>query len=351
MSPTEHARRPDAIVIGAGIVGLSCAREMAAAGLRVTVFEMAGRRGASWAAAGMLAPWSDWPADPDGLAAREEALSLYPAWVERLRQECGAPIEVDLCGALVIGPRIATLLADFDALARRTGARRLTPHEIREMHPLLHTEIEEAILLPREGYAQPHDLMRALHASCGALGVTVREEPVLRLIDRSGRIGGVVTPTGEIESGAVLDAAGAWAMPFARDGAEVRPVRGQLLTLRPSQGAPRLRTVVQAEGIYLVPRGNGSVIVGATSEEVGFEPGVTARGIRSLLDGAARIAPPLDGWVLEETWSGFRPFREGGPWIGADPDHPGLLHAIGLYRHGILLAPFAARRIRACMGI
>jgi glycine oxidase len=341
----------DAVVIGGGIVGLSCAREMAAAGLRVTVFEMAGRRGASWAAAGMLAPWSDWPADPEGLAMREEALTLYPEWVEQLRRESGAAIEVEVCGALVIGPRLGTLVPDFDALARRTGARRLAAHAIREMHPLLHPGIDDAIFLPREGYAQPHDLMRALHSSCAALGVTLREEPVLRLLERTGRVAGVITPTGEIEAGAVLDAAGAWAMPFAGEGNGVRPVRGQLLTLRPDSSAPRLRCVVQADGIYLVPRGNGSVIVGATSEEVGFEPGVTAQGIRSLLDGVNRIAPPLNGWTLDETWSGFRPFREGGPRIGPDADRPGLLHAIGLYRHGILLAPLAALRIRACIGI
>lgn len=351
MNAVEATRRPDAIVIGAGIVGLSCAREMAKAGLRVTVFDMAGRRGASWAAAGMLSPWSDWPADPDGLPTREEALSLYPGWIDGLREESGLPIEVEICGALVVGRRLETMLEGFDSLAGRAGARWLEAREIREMHPLLHADIDTAAYLPREGYTQPRDLLRALHSSCAALGVTLRQEPVLRLLERQGDVAGIATPTGEFETGAVLNAAGAWAMSFSGDTTRVRPVRGQLLTLRPDHGAPRLRCVVQAEGIYLVPRGDGSVVVGATSKEVGFDPGVTAQGIRTLLDGAERIAPLLGRWYLDETSSGFRPFREGGPRIGPDPDLRGLLHAIGLYRHGILLAPLAARRIRASMGL
>jgi glycine/D-amino acid oxidase-like deaminating enzyme len=166
------------------------------------------------------------------------------------------------------------------------------------------------------------------------------------LITRDGRVVGVATPSGEIEAAWTLDAAGAWAAPFLSEGSTVRPVRGQLLTLRPVPGAPRPRRVVQSPGVYFVPRGNGSVIVGATSEEVGFEPGVTAHGIRTLLERAEKLAPALGGWILEDTWSGFRPYREGGPLIGRDPDRPGLLHAVGLYRHGILLAPYAARRIR-----
>jgi glycine oxidase len=369
-----HNTEIDVAVIGGGIVGLSSARELAGAGRRVTVFEMAPGHGASWAAAGMLSPWAEWldegeeqetmaepgrsdgPVSPHALLAlemRERSLALYPAWVAGLQAETGTPIEMNRSGCVVVVEEgDESVAVRLRTIANRApGFHPLTAEEARVEVPLLGSRIRDAVLLPEEGYADPPAIMRALRDACSIRGIEVREEPVLHVVEEAGVVRGVRISSGEIRAQAVLNAAGAWAGAFLHPERvdSVRPIRGQVLSLRPRRIGVRLNRVVQAPGVYLVPRADGSIVVGATSEDVGFETGVTAGGIRSLLERVDRIAPSLGKWTLDRAWSGLRPCRGGGPLIGPDATRRGLYHAVGLHRHGILMAPYVARRVLECM--
>jgi glycine oxidase ThiO len=343
---------PDVAVIGGGIAGLACAHALAGEGHTVTVFEMARGRGASWAAAGMLSPWAESPHGLESCDQRESALAAYPEWTARLTEETGSAIDVVRCGSIVVTepedgePAPARLGA---IASRAPGLRELTPEQARAEAPLLGPETGDAVLLPEESYADPPTIVLALEEACRRRGVVVHEEPVLRLLIEHDRVIGVSTPSGELHTDRILDAAGAWAGPFLREG-DVRPVRGQLISLRPS-GPHSLRPsrIIQSTRGYIVPRKDGSVVVGGTSEEVGFEGGVTAEGIDKILSWMTRTAPSLGSWKISSIWSGFRPFRQKGLIVGPDEELPGLYHATGQFRHGILLAPLMAERIREAM--
>jgi glycine oxidase len=348
-----HSTPIDTVVIGGGIAGLACARELADTGRNVVVFEAASGRGASWAAAGMLSPWAEEPDESEvargrtALEMREQALAIYPSWVEGLEFDTGMPIDMDRRGSLVVSfpgeERAAVRLGSM--AARAPGFRALEAEEVCLECPLLDSKIRDGVLLPEEGYADPQSIMVALREACRIRGVIIEEDTVLHLIEKEGTVRGVRTALREARAATVVNAAGAWATPFL-GGDTIRPIRGQLVSLRLPPDALRLTQVIQSSVGYLVPRADGSIVVGATSEDVGFETGVTKAGIGSLLDMIAKIAPALGGWTLERTWSGFRPYRNGGPLIASDETRRGLYHVAGLYRHGILLAPYAAWRIR-----
>jgi glycine oxidase len=170
---------------------------------------------------------------------------------------------------------------------------------------------------------------------------------VRELVVEGGRVVGVRTATGErIEAGAVVVAAGSWAGALGGIPRElpVSPVHGQLLALKTIP--PLFRHVIHSPGVYLVPRADGRLIVGATVERVGFEKAVTPAGLMSLLRPALEIAPALASMPVVELWSGLRPGTPDGlPIIGPDPEVTGLHYAVGHYRNGILLAPVTAELI------
>ncbi|MDM7913916.1 MAG: FAD-dependent oxidoreductase [Candidatus Eisenbacteria bacterium] len=286
----------DVAVIGGGIAGLSCARELARGGLRVAIFDLPLSGAASAAAAGMLAPWAEPSTDPDSLALREAALALYPTWIESLEKESGLPIDMMRCGSIVVSldGEEAASESFLWAQDRIPGYRRLAPEEARAEVPILTTDVADAVLLPEEGYAEPRSLLAALRATCRRLGVETREEVVLGLEESEGRVRGVRTATGTVPAAAVLNATGAWASVLLPED-RIRPIRGQLLVLKPDRSGIRLNRIVHAAGggTYLVPRQDGSLVVGSTSEDVGFQAIATANGALSLLERAIRLAPSL----------------------------------------------------------
>jgi glycine oxidase len=349
MNPAE-TRVSDAVVIGAAVTGLACAHDLARAGRSVAVFEHPSIRGASAAAAGMLSPWAELPREAEHLGQRERSLALYPAWIEELQEECGRPIDMRRCGSLVIAledePPVRERLAPYAASI--PGLHFLDPREARIEAPILAREIAGAALLPEEGYVDPPDLLDALRAACVHRGVRFLGEEVLEITVDGDRATGVRASEGHWQSEATINAAGAWAGRFTEGsttGDEVRPVRGQILVLAPSPDILPLRRVVQGNGIYLVPRGE-AIVAGATSREAGFDDAIREEDTSTILERAARIAPSLRGCRIREERAGLRPHRPAGPRFGPDRNRRGLWHAIGLYRHGILMAPLAARRIR-----
>lgn len=342
MSNTPSA---EALVIGAGVVGLSVARALAGAGLHVRVLERH-RVGAeaSSAAAGMLAPQGELEAGSPlldlALRGRDHHLLLAPA----LEAETGISVELSRRGTF----HVAFTAAEEEALIERARWQQglglpvhtLAARELREAEPNLSERVRSALYLPGDHSVDNVRLTRALAASAVARGVSlVCGRAVTQLLVEDGRVAGVRAGGEVFRAPVVVNAGGAWAgvLPGDPDAPPVEPVRGQMLALEMSP-SPLHHTVVSPRG-YVVPRMDGRLIVGSTSERAGFDKSVTAAGLRALLDIALEIAPVLADLRVADSWAGLRPaVPDGLPVIGPGAV-PGLFHAAGLYRNGILLGP------------
>lgn len=221
----------------------------------------------------------------------------------------------------------------------------LDPKEARAAEPALNPYLRAALRFPEDHQVDNRLLAEALRQAALAAGVRIRPgETATAVLQEAGRVSGVVLASGErIAARTVVIAAGAASGKIAGLPAPlpVRPVHGQLLALRPA--TPLIRHVLDSPRIYLVPRSDGRVIVGATVEEVGFRSGVTAGGVHALLAAALELVPSLADAPLVESWSGHRPGTpDGKPVLGGDPELPGLIYATGHYRNGILLTPITA---------
>ncbi len=342
---------PDVTVIGGGVIGLSVAWVAARRGLEVVVLDRGPLGdGASRAAAGMLAPVSEADAgEPALLAAGLASARRWPSFAAELEQAAGTPAGYRECGTLVVA-RDADDAADLErerALRERLGipVERLRGSAARRLEPALFPGVRLALDMPDDHAADPRALTGALALACERAGVVLRPGEEVRGHDRDG----VVLAGGDrLASQRVVLAAGAWSGP------PVRPVKGQILRLRDPAGAGLLERVVRfrahggGSGGYLVPRGDGRYVLGATMEERGFDTTVTAGGVRELLDEAQLVVPGLDELVLEESHAGLRPGTpDNAPLIGEAPDRTVL--ATGHHRNGILLAPFTADAVAALL--
>jgi len=351
-------RSSDLVVIGAGVIGLSCAWRAARAGARVAVVErFCPPAGATRVAAGMLAPVGELAfGEPELLKLTLAAAELYPSFVADLEQASGVATGYRRDGALHVA-----LDRDEAAELRRVhelqrslglGAEWLPPRRCRELEPGLTPSFAGGVHAPAEGSVDPRALVAALVAALEAesgvellLGTGV-EAPLFA----GERIAGVRTDGGrELRAGRVVLAAGAWSgqaewLPEAAR-PPVRPVKGQILELRSRDGAAPCSRIVASERVYLVPRPDGRLIVGATVEEQGFDTAVTAGGVHELLREAYRLLPNVAEMELVEAAAGLRPGTPDNlPLVGPSPVD-GLLWATGHYRNGILLAPLAADAI------
>ncbi|TVP53540.1 MAG: glycine oxidase ThiO [Gemmatimonadales bacterium] len=340
----------DLIIVGGGIIGLSTAREAAIRGLSVTLLER-GRPGreASWAAAGMLSPLAEASADGPFLDFALASLRRYRSWVAAIEEESGRTVEYRESGKLrlALSVRERGLLEQRRewASARGLHARWFEPAELREKEPGLSLSVQGALLIEEDFRVDNRRLAEALVEAAREAGVRIQSGVEVEAIEhRGGRVLGVRTAEGDSISGdRVLIAAGAWsgALQGLPRPIAVTPVRGQMLAL--GTEGPFSERVLESEEVYLIPRDDGRLLVGATVEEVGFEPGITAAGIRSLLEGALRLVPGLGSAPIVEFWSGFRPGTpDGHPILGPSPEVDGLFWATGHFRNGILLAPLTA---------
>jgi glycine oxidase len=339
---------PDIVVIGAGIAGLAVARQASVRGLRALVLDR-GRPGAATTsvAAGMLAPVSEAAfGERDLLALNLAAASRWPEWAESLggagRLECGT--------LLVARDRDQAEALDRELAYRREcglAAERLLPSAARRAEPALAPTVRLALNVPDDHAVDPEPLVAAL-----AEGLDVRRAEVREVLTRGDRVTGVRLSGGEtIDAPHVVVAAGCWSGDLGgipdRARVPVRPVKGQLLRLRDPSGPGLVRRVVRSEEMYLVPRGDGRYVLGATVEERGFDTAVTAGGLHDLLREAAEVVPGVLELEVTETLAGLRPGTpDNAPAIG-----PGLLEglhwATGHFRHGILLAPVTGEAVVA----
>jgi glycine oxidase len=264
--------------------------------------------------------------------------------VEELRGRSGVDAKLALRGTLHVfygegAPR--GLPADAEILDRRAA---------HACEPMLGHDVRGAVRIACEGHVDNRRLSRALFAACAELGVRFERSGEIALECDPRRVRGIRSERGFVATGAVVNAAGAWAgaldgVPTAARVA-VKPIAGEMLALAIPAGFAR-SVIWCGDGIYLVPRDDGRLLVGATVLDRGFDVRVTAAGIARLLTGALRAVPALSGFALVETWAGLRPAsHDGRPYIGATV-LDGYVVASGHYRNGILLAPVTAQAVAA----
>lgn len=343
----------DVAVVGAGLVGCGIAFELAKRGLAVTVYDRSEPARASWAGAGMLAPFSEATPDPELLALCRDALAAYPAFVDDLRERTGIDGVFRRCGTLHVAldeQRLAELSAHSAIVARNGGeAVVLDRAAALEREPLLNERLAGALAVENEAQVDNRRLGRALTAACGTLGVRFEQVDDVSLEADARRVRGLRTSRGFAPASLVVNAAGAWAgtlggvPPHAR--LAVRPVAGEMFALAVPRSA--MRALIWNGNRYLVPREDGRLLVGATVDERGFDARITAAGQHALLEAALAVAPRLGAFSIVESWAGLRPASaDGRPYLGATALE-GYIAAAGHYRNGILLAPYTASLIAA----
>jgi glycine oxidase len=357
------ASSPDVLVIGGGIVGLTVAWRAAERGLSVSLLERdVTGRGASQVATGMLAPVSEVEFGKGGrrlLALGLRSAAMWPAFAAQLQDVAGMSVELRQTGVLFVARdedearELERQIALRDSLGLRS--RRLRPSQARESEPALAPTIRLAAELPDDHSVDPRRALAALRLACVSSGVDLREHAhVTRLSLEDGAVNGLELAGGELlRSPAVVIATGAWTgrLGGIPAGARVpiRPVKGQTLRLRDPMGPGLLERVVRFEGGYLVPRSDGSYVLGGTVEEREFDDSPTAGAAYELLRDAHELVPGVSELRIEELCVGLRPGTpDNVPAIGPSAV-PGLTWATGHYRNGILLAPLTAELVLASL--
>ncbi len=347
----------DVVVAGGGVIGTAIAWRAAAAGLDVVLVDPADGRAASLVAAGMLAPASE-ALFGEGALLRLNLLALrrFGSFAAELEEATGHQVGLRREGTLAV----AYDPGDYAALIRLTAFRRsagldageLDSRACRKLEPFLAPDVHGGVLFADDWSVDNRRYAAALREAAGSAKVRSVRDRVLEVRVRDGQARGVrLAGGGDIDAARVVVAAGCWSgtvggVPDALR-TVIRPVKGQLLRLRHPAGVPpvishTIRAIVRGTDVYLVPRSDGELIVGATSEERGPDQTVTAGAVHDLLHDAMSVLPVTSELILAETCAGLRPGTpDNGPVVGrCGPD--GLLLVTGHYRNGILMSPVTA---------
>jgi glycine oxidase len=357
---TEAKNRFDVIFVGGGVIGLACAWRAAQRGARVCVLERdRPAAGATAVAAGMLAPVGEASWGEEGLLAlNRESLGRWPAFAEQLENEAGEAVDFEPRGALhvALDRDEAEELRHRYEFHRRLGLESewLAGRACRELEPGLTTAVRGGAHVSGEARVDPRRLVAALLAALGSRGAIVcSDAEVVSASRRSGSWRLSTRAGDDFDAPTVVVTAGCWS-----GGAEwlpvearppVRPVKGEILTLRGSADDPVCERIVAGDRVYLVPRRDGRLIVGATVEERGFDTALTAGGVHELLREGYRLLPEIAELELLEASAGLRPGTpDNAPLIG-HADAEGVLIAAGHFRNGVLQAPLTADCIAALL--
>jgi glycine oxidase len=350
-------RPPDIIVVGAGIVGCAVASELARRGASVQIVEeRTAGMGATHAAAGMLAPHIEVTSPTAFLDLAVRSLNLYDDFVARAQADSGVSVLYRRTGTL----QVATTedrMRDLKHAAARLEAQQvvlglLDAQTIHAEEPHLSRDVVGGLAVPLHGFVAAGDLIRAMAGAARRHGGQMIEgRHVRRIVFTAGDVT-VETDRGPLAASAVVLAAGSWSghidIPGLRARVPVRPIRGQLLRLA-WQGPP-IRRIIWSERCYLVPWDDGTLLVGATEEDAGFDERTTAAGVRDLLEAACEIVPGAWTAGFVDARAGLRPAsKDLLPIIGASRVFPNLMYATAHYRNGILLAPVTAAMVADAM--
>jgi len=345
----------DVVIVGGGVIGLTSAYELATRGASVTVVDRSqlGTE-ASWAGAGMLPPALLGGIDPLKKLHRD-SIERWSTLTAELIEQTGIDNGYNNCGALQIringSDQITSDIAEYQL--QGVPVQRHSRMQLEQQLPLIGPTIQNGYSLPTMCQVRnPHHL-RALIAACKTLGVKfIEHQAVQSLTVESGRVVDAVSDNERIPGGKFLVAAGAWSsslfhgMSLENNHNEmaIEPVRGQIALL--SFPNPLFQPIIEDGPQYLVPRLDGHVLVGSTSEHVGFEKATTPSGIQSLLDFAHAAVPELQNGELVKTWSGLRPCPKiGRPIIGPIRSVENLFIATGHFRDGLAQSPGTAQLI------
>lgn len=334
----------DILIVGGGIIGLAIAIELKRQGAKVTVISQDFTQAASHAAAGMLAPLAEKLTSPPLLDLCLRSRWLYPEWTQKLEALTGVETGYLPCGIL------APVYAEPELTAKSTSqssAVWLDRATIQLYQPGLSDRVVGGWWYPEDGQVDNRCLMRALLQGAQTLGIELQEGVKVKAIQqKQGKVNGVLTDIGQLEAEQYVLAAGSWSSQLLP--LPVRPVKGQMLALKMPQKLHQpfpLQRVLYGDGVYLVPRQDGRLIVGATAEEVAWTPYNTPQGIQNLLSKAIELYPAAADWQIEELWWGFRPGTPDELPILGQSACENLFLATGHYRNGILLAPITASLI------
>jgi glycine oxidase len=353
--------RADVVIVGGGIVGLSLAWRLASDGVTVAVCDPAPGRGSSWAAAGMLAPVTEVHyGEEDLLRLNLAAAERWPAFADALVEASGLDIGHRRDGtiAVALDADDRRVLDDITRFQHTLGlhATPCSSSELRALEPGLSPRVRGGSFVSGDHQVDPRRVVHALDVACRRSGVALVRHAVARVLVARGRARAVELDDGSrIDAGTIVLAAGCWARTIAGipDDAlpPVRPVKGQILRLRMPGDRPVLtRTVrgtAKGRSVYLVPRADGELVVGATVEEQGFDTSVVVGAVLDLLRAATDLVPDVAELVLEECHAGLRPGSPDNAPVLGPSGLDGLVLAAGHFRNGVLLAPLGADAVAA----
>ena len=337
------------IVIGAGIIGAAIADLLARRGADVTILDMrAPGRGASQASAGILAPYTEAHQHSPLLELGARSLALYDSFVHGVVERTGRAVEYARSGTLEVAfddEQARPLRASADWLRERGIDRQwLNAEEARTVEPSVSAETVGGLLIPIHGFVSVRPLVTALLHSARFHGAVLQTQSEVGEITSAADHVELSSRDRRWRADSVVVAAGSWTQAIRIKGASpvpTRPIRGQLLHLRWS-GSDAPRRVVWGPECYVVPSSDGSLLVGATMEDVGFDERATVQGVLGLMRAAVRLLPGASDASVEQVRVGLRPQAGELPLIGPLPGLPRVTIATGHYRNGVLLAPVTA---------
>ena len=356
MTPAEADKKCDVIVVGAGLIGLAIAWELRVRGATVTVIEKETPGcGATRVAAGMLAPIGELDfGEPELLEMNLVSRELYPGFIAAVESATGQDTGYRHTGALhvALDRDEAGELKRIMELQQSHGldSKWLGPIASRDLEPGISPSLAGSVLVEEDAVVDPRALVEALRAGLSEAGVQLIQAEVTGLVEGAGaRAAGVESTAGSFAADTVVAAPGAeagvagWLPEGLRP--PVRPVKGQVVELQGDPGDPACTRILGSERVYIAPRPDGRLILGATVEEMGFDRRVTGGGVHELLREAYRLLPDVAEMEFLGATAGLRPGTPDNlPVIGRS-SLDGLLLATGHYRNGILLAPVTARSI------
>lgn len=332
----------DFCVIGGGAIGCATALELARSGARVELVERGMLGGeSSWAGAGLLYPLLPWDYREEVTCLTRWGRELYPGWIDAIRADSGIDPQYVESGLLVFPPYDRDKAVAWAAVHHETLAE-VSPRLVEPAisHP------GQALWLPQVAQVRNPRLMRALRGALEKHGVVIHEETPMEGVRISGGKAVALRHDGSVlEAGQIIVAAGAWTSTFLGglgQGVAVRPVRGQILLYKTDR--PLLCRMVLYEGIYLIPREDGHLLVGSTLEETGFDKDVTEEARIALKQRAEAVLPALRSLEPLRQWAGLRPGSpDNVPFIGRHAQIDNLWVSSGHFRYGVTMAPASAR--------